>query len=116
MSASVVDDRTMLAAREDLLRTMIEDRKRHPARHVWDDAWSQAAKGDVGVAIDTRWLRRRLNQGQMKLDTIAPLLEKVQAYAGGRRAWTAGLDLDVVATVGSSRRRQDRSRKPCRPF
>jgi prepilin-type processing-associated H-X9-DG protein len=110
MSAYFPNDRTAVCAREDLLRTMIEDRNASPAGHVWDDAWHKAAKGEVGVALDTRWLRRRLNQGlagggpnagEIKLDTISPLLEKVRAYAAGVNL-DSGLKIDVVAMVGSA--------------
>jgi beta-lactamase regulating signal transducer with metallopeptidase domain len=101
LSAYIVDERTAVCAREDLLRTMIEDRKGKPAHHIWDDVWRQAAKGDVGVALDTRWLRRRLNQGQIKLETIAPLLDKVEAYALGV-ALDKDLAIDLVGSVGAA--------------
>jgi hypothetical protein len=110
MSAFFLDDRTAVCAREDLLRTMMEDRKDPPSHHAWDDAWNQAAKGDVGVAIDTRWLRRRLNQanlggggnaGDVKLDAVSPLLEKVRAYAAGIKL-DGELAGDVVASVNAA--------------
>ena len=101
MSAYFPDNRTAVCAREDLLRTMIEDRNSPPAQHVWDDAWNQTKKGDVALAIDTRWLRRRLNQGEMKLEMIAPLLEKARAYAAGVDL-ERGVAIDVVATAGSA--------------
>lgn len=100
MSVYFPDNRTAVCAREDLLRTMIEDRNAAPAPHVWDDAWNKAAKGDVGMALDVRWLRRRLNQGNMKLDTVAPLLEKVRTYAVGVDL-DKGIAVDIVAQTGS---------------
>jgi hypothetical protein len=114
MSAYLPDDRTAVVAGEDLLRTMIEDRKAPPSRHLWDDAWNQVTKGQVAGAVDTRWLRRRYNQamtggqpsgGQdladLKLDTISPLLEKVKAYALSIDM-DGDLAVDAVALVGSA--------------
>jgi hypothetical protein len=110
MSIYTPDDRTAVVAADDLLRVLIEDRKEPKARHPWDAAWSQAAKGQINAVLETRWLRRRLNQGLagdqqnrggMKLDTIAPLLEKVRAYALGINL-DRELTADVVATVGEA--------------
>jgi hypothetical protein len=68
------------------------------------------AKGQLCAALETRWLRRRLNQGfagnpqdplQMKLETIGPLLEKVRAYAVGLDA-DRELTVNAVAMTGSA--------------
>jgi hypothetical protein len=108
MSIYIADDRTAVWARDDLLRLMIEDLKAPSARHVWDEAWGQVAKGQLCAALDTRWLRRRLSQGfadgpqnpqVMKLETIAPLLEKVRAYAVGIDV-DRELKVDAVAMTG----------------
>ncbi len=99
LSIYTPDNRTAVLAPDDLLRVLIEERKLPKDRPAWNDAWSQLAKGQVNAVLDTRWLRRRLDQGQIKLGTIAPLLEKVRAYAVSINA-DRELSADVVAMVG----------------
>jgi len=107
------DDRTLVVAHEDLLRELIEDRKAPAHRHPWDEAWNKVVKGQVMVALETRWLRRRIAQGlqgsretghaspaDLTLETISPLLEKAQSYALGIDA-SEGLTVDLVAAAGS---------------
>jgi len=108
------DDRTLVVAHEDLLRELIEDRKAPAPRRPWDECWSKADKGQAMVALETRWLRRRIAQGMQggppapgqapiadfKLETIAPLLEKAQSYAMGINA-SEGLAVNLVAAAGS---------------
>ena len=101
MSIYTPDDRTAVLAADDLLRVLIEDRKEPKARPSWNDAWSQVTKGQINAVLETRWLRRRLNQGEIKLDTIAPLLEKGRAYALGINL-DQELSADFVATVGEA--------------
>jgi hypothetical protein len=107
-------DRTLVLAGEDLLRSMLEDRKEPAPRHAWDDTWNEVAKGQLNAALDTRWLRRRLNQGQVGAaqgesprnpggliyETLSPLLEKTRSYALGID-FDKGFKADVVATVGA---------------
>ncbi len=94
-AAFVADDRTLVIAHEDLLRELIEDRAAPASSHAWDEAWQKVAKGQMMLAVDMRWVRRRLAQGfrggpaapgrspagDVKFDTISPLLEKTQSYA-----------------------------------
>jgi len=108
------DDRTLVVAHEDLLRELIEDRKAPAHRHPWDEAWNKVVKGQVMVALETRWLRRRLAQGlpggpaapghaspaDLMRETISPLLDKAQSYALGIGA-SEGLTVDLVAAAGS---------------
>ena len=108
------DDRTLVVAREDLLRELIEDRKTPMPRHPWDEAWNKVVKGQVVVALETRWLRRRIAQGlpggpqapgraqnaDLKLETISPLLDKARSYAIAIDA-TRGLTVDLAAVAGS---------------
>ena len=110
MSIYFPDDRTAIVAHEDLIRLMIEDRNEPTSKHPWDEAWAQVKKGPLTAALETRWLRRRLNQGLAggpqnpagtKLDTISPLLEKVRAYAVGINL-DRELAVDVVATASSA--------------
>ncbi len=101
LSVYTPDDRTAVLAADDLLRVLIEDRKEPKSRHSWDEAWSQVAKGQINAVLETRWLRRRLNQGEIKLDTVAPLLEKVPAYALSINL-DRELSADLVATVGEA--------------
>ncbi len=101
MSLYSPDDRTVVLAAEDLLRTLIEDRKEPKAAHPWDAVWNQVDKGQINFALDTRWLRRRLNQGEIKLDTLAPLLEKARAYALGI-SLDRELKVDAAATVNDA--------------
>jgi len=99
LSVYTPDDRTAVLAADDLLRVLIEDRKEPKSRHSWDEAWSQLARGQINAVLETRWLRRRLNQGEIQLDTVAPLLENVPAYALSINL-DRELSADLVATVG----------------
>jgi beta-lactamase regulating signal transducer with metallopeptidase domain len=108
------DDRTLVVAQEDLLRELIEDRKAPAPRHPWDEAWSKVVKGQAMVALEARWVRRRIAQGlqggpagpggapgpDLKLETISPLLEKAQSYALGIDA-SDGMTVDLVAATAS---------------
>src|SRR5262249_24309899 len=89
------DEQTLVVAQADLLRELIEDRNGPVANHTWDEPWRNVPRGQVALAVDMRWVRRRLGQavggapaapgqppaGDLKLETIAPLIEKTQAYA-----------------------------------
>ncbi len=99
MSLYNPDNRTAVLAADDLLRVLIEDRKEPKDRPSWNDAWSQVTKGQITAVLETRWLRRRLNQGEIKQGTIAPLLEKVRAYAASINV-DRELKADLLATVG----------------
>ncbi len=108
------DDRTLVLARGDLLRELIEDRNAPAPSHPWDEAWQRVVKGQMMLALETRWVRRRLAQGfqggptapgqlpagDFKLDTISPLLDKTRSYALGIDA-SGGLAVDLVAAAGS---------------
>jgi hypothetical protein len=111
----IPDDRTLVAAPEELLRELIEDRNVPVPRHSWDEAWNQAAKGQFMLSLETRWLRRRIAQARagerggpwrtsdamLQLETFSPLLDKARSYALGVTASDSGLAMDLVATVGS---------------
>jgi hypothetical protein len=113
-SAFPSDDRTLVIAREDLLRELIEDRSAPGPRRAWDEAWQKVAKGQMMLALETRWLRRRLAQGlaggppapgqspagDLKLEAIAPLLEETRSYALGIDA-SDGVAVDLVVAVSS---------------
>jgi prepilin-type processing-associated H-X9-DG protein len=113
-AAFVADDRTLVIAPDDLLRELIEDRSAPPARHPWDEAWQKATKGQLMLALDMRWVRRRLAQaqrsgpsgprqpiaGNVTLDTISPLFEKAQSYVLSIDA-SDGLALDLVGAASS---------------
>jgi prepilin-type processing-associated H-X9-DG protein len=108
----IADDRTLVIAPDDLLRELIEDRNAPAARHPWDEAWQKAAKGQVMLALDMRWVRRRLAQGlhsgpsgpkqdmpgNLTLDTISPLLEKTQSYVLSIDV-SDGIALDLVGAA-----------------
>ena len=91
-------------------RDLIQDRRAPAPRRTWDEAWEKSADGQVIAAIETRWLRRRLTQAAppsgpdgsspfgVKLDTIAPLLEKAQAYVISLDA-SPGISVDVRAVT-----------------
>jgi hypothetical protein len=106
------DDRTLVAAQEVVLRELIADRNAPPSRHPWDEAWQKVARGQVMLALDTRWLRRELAQasagpGQapgamLKFETFAPLYEKAQSYAASLVASDRSLAIDLVAAAGSA--------------
>ena len=108
--AAAFDDRTLVVAVEDTIRDLIQDRRVPAPRRTWDEAWEKSADGLVIAAIDTRWLRRRLTQAAppsgpdasspfgVKLDTIAPLLEKAQAYVISVDA-SPGIRVDVRAVT-----------------
>jgi prepilin-type processing-associated H-X9-DG protein len=106
------DDRTLVAADEDLLRELIEDRNAPAPRQSWDEAWKKVSKGQVMVAFDTRWLRRLLglsrsgapgqsDNAMVAFETFAPLLEKARSYAAGINASDTGLSVDLVAMVST---------------
>jgi hypothetical protein len=104
------DDRTLVLSGEETLRDLIRDRKAPVPRRAWDSAWDKAGTAQLTIALETRWLRRRLaqaaqpGQGQppapfgYTLDVIAPLLEKAQAYVISLDA-TRGINLDVRAVA-----------------
>lgn len=108
------DDRTLVLAQEDLLLELIEDRKAQAQHHAWDEVWNKSVQGQVMLALETRWLRRRIAQGMQGLpargqeppirsltfDTISPLLDKTQSYALGLDT-SEGLTVDLVARAGS---------------
>jgi Protein of unknown function (DUF1559)/BlaR1 peptidase M56 len=105
------DDRTLVLAGEDTLRDVIRDRKAPAPKRAWDRAWDKSGKGQMVAAMETRWLRRRLAQATppggpqaspfgTKLETIAPLLEKAQAYVVSIDA-SRGLNADVHAVTMS---------------
>ncbi len=113
-AAFAADDRTLLIAPEDLLRELIEDRNAPAPRHPWDEGWQKVVKGQLMLALDARWLRRRLAQslragpaapGQspptdLTLDTLSPLLNKTQSYALAIDT-ANGLVVDLVAAASS---------------
>ncbi len=104
------DDRTLVLAGEDTLRDLITDRKGPAPRRAWDQAWDKAGKGHLIAAVETRWLRRRLAQATppgaqhpvstfgVTLESVAPLLEKAQAYVLSIDA-SQGLTADIRAVV-----------------
>ena len=108
------NDLTLVVAQEDLLFELIEDRTAPLKSHAWDEVWKKSAHGQVVLALETRWLRRRVAQrmqglpaappdspiGNLTFDTISPLLDKTRAYAFGLDT-SDGLTMDVVAGAGS---------------
>jgi beta-lactamase regulating signal transducer with metallopeptidase domain len=103
----VPDNRTLVVTREDLIREIVIDRKAAAPAHAWDRALSKVSRGQIVLAIDSRWIRRRVAQGFSpassagdNLETISPLLEKTRAYA-----ITIGLStsvaLDLIAETGT---------------
>ncbi|WP_165227226.1 M56 family metallopeptidase [Aquisphaera insulae] len=91
-----VDDRTAIMGREDLIRLMIEDRSEPSSPHAWDNAWDRLTRGQVNLAVETRWLRRQLanTSARINLDVIAPLLERTRACAAG-----ISVDREVVVDI-----------------
>jgi prepilin-type processing-associated H-X9-DG protein len=107
------DDQTLVIAREDLLRELIEDRNTPAHAHSWDEAWNKTKKGSVMLAVETRWLRRHLTQAlrggvkpaeadsaEARLETISPLLDKAQAYTLAIET-SPGVAIDLVAVATS---------------
>ena len=93
------------------------------ARHPWDEAWKKVAKGQVMLALETRWLRRRDRPGpsragsqarMLTLETFSPLFEKAKSYAMGINASDRG-DRRPRGPVGSERTRSRSPRRfrPC---
>ncbi len=101
------DDRTLVIAAEVVLRDLIADRNAPAPRHPWDEAWKKVNKGQVMLALDTRWLRRQLAQVQPRRPahadhwTFSPLYEKAQSYAASLNASDRSLAIDLVAEAGS---------------
>jgi hypothetical protein len=100
------NDRTIVMAKEVVLREIIADRGAPAARHAWDDALQKAGKGQVMLAVDTRWLRRELARvtagpggAAEKLAIFSPLYEKAQAHALCVNATDRSLAVDLVSAV-----------------
>ena len=75
------------------------------SRHAWDEAWSQAAKGQLNAvgrhalaatAVEPGQARDAAGPGGLMYETIAPLLEKTRSYAIGIDAGPE-LKTDLVA-------------------
>jgi prepilin-type processing-associated H-X9-DG protein len=105
------DDRTIVVAEEVVLRDVIADRNAPPPRFAWDESWKRVNKGQAMVALDTRWLRRRLVQAtgpgpaateMLRFETFAPLYERAQSYAVSFTASDQSLAMDLVAMAGSA--------------
>jgi hypothetical protein len=112
------DDRTLILASEDLIRLVIEDQDAQVSvTHPWKDIWNQVAEGDhrpqLVLAMETRWLRRRLAKSRvsdpgnppptlagLSLEPLSPLFEKVQAYVMGVD-FSQGMQVTVVAETGT---------------
>ncbi len=107
------DDRTLVLSGEDNLRDLIRDRKAPAPGRAWDLAWEKTGNGQVTVAFEMRWLRRRIAQsippgGQRpqspfgaNLETIGPLVENAQAYVISLDA-SRGISLDVRAVIAGA--------------
>jgi beta-lactamase regulating signal transducer with metallopeptidase domain len=110
------DDRTLVQTRQEtLLHELIEDRNAPAPRRAWDEAWKRVAKGQVMLALETRWIRRRIAESQqvgpgprgpradalLKLETFSPLWQNARSYALGINAADKGLAVDLVAGTGS---------------
>jgi hypothetical protein len=103
------DDRTAVVTEEAVLRDLISDRKAPAPRYPWDEAWQRVNKGQLMLALDTRWFRRqvaRVDRGSspgvaLGLETFAPLYEKARSYAVSLDASDRSLALDLVAAAGS---------------
>jgi hypothetical protein len=96
----------VVIAEEVVLRDLIADRNAPAPRHPWDEAWKKVNKGQVMLALDTRWLRRRFASVQPRqhmpvLETFSPLYEKAQSYAASLSATDRALAIDLVAEAGS---------------
>jgi hypothetical protein len=102
------DERTLVLAGEEVLRTIIEDRDSPVPAHPWDEAWKALSKGQLNAVVDTRWLRRGLNPGQLErpgpgglaYETIAPLFEKTRSYGIGIHA-DGELKTDLVSIAST---------------
>jgi len=108
------NDRTLVLAQEDLLRELIEDRNAPAPRHPWDEVWKKAVQGQAILALETRWLRRRMAQGfqggrpvpgqspirDLTFETISPLLDRARSYALAIDS-SEGLTVDLIAGAGS---------------
>ena len=108
------DDRTLIAAQEELLPEFIEDRNAPSPRRSWDEVWKKVSKGQVMLGLETRWLRRRIAQARLlstsgrgavdgisALETLAPLLDQARAYGMGIRISDQRLSIDLVGAVDS---------------
>jgi prepilin-type processing-associated H-X9-DG protein len=104
------DDRTVVAAEEVVLRDLIAERNAPAPRHPWDEAWKKVTKGQVMMALDTRWLRRLIGRAQpgrphgemVALETFAPLYEKADSYAASLDVTDRSLAIDLAAESGSA--------------
>jgi hypothetical protein len=109
-SALTSDDRTLVLSGDDTLRDLIQDRRAKASRRAWDEIWEKSPGGQLIVAVDTRWLRRRLAQATPPggpdaksplLESITPLLEKARAYVISLET-SGGIKLDIRALTGGA--------------
>ena len=111
------DDRTLALAGEDTLRDLIRDRKAPAPKRAWDQALDKSAKGHVIGGIRNPLAQAQACPGNAsgrpssrlpfgtKLETIAPLLEKAQAYVVSIDA-SRGINVDVRAVTTDDRGRK----------
>ncbi len=98
------DDRTLIMGEEANLIRMLAAKPGDAERASWAGAWKEIKKGQVAVALDTTWLRIRLQpavaggpqRAGSPFDGFEPLLSKAQAYAVGVDV-LAGLKIDGIA-------------------
>src|SRR5262249_11099222 len=87
----VPDPTTLVLAQQEAIRVMIEDRDAPASRRAWDEVWGGVEKSQIAFAMETRWLRRHLEDYRMSkpgrdrlpfgftFETISPLFENARA-------------------------------------
>jgi len=106
------DDRTLVLTREDLMHELVVDRNASAPPRAWDQALGKVSRGQILLALDSRWLRRRAAQGYSStpanttpnlgasLETISPLFDKTRAYAISIGAFPK-VSVDVIAETAT---------------
>ncbi|HEY2157354.1 MAG TPA: DUF1559 domain-containing protein [Isosphaeraceae bacterium] len=85
------DDRTLIVGEESNVIRVLAARPGDAGRASWAGAWKEVKKGQVAAAVDTTWLRIKLqpmvsrgpHPAGSPFDGFEPLLSKAQAYALG---------------------------------
>ncbi len=110
--ACTPDARTLVVTREDLIHEIVADRKAAAPIRAWDQALNKVAKAQAVLALDSRWLRRRMAQRSSStppqstpdsgpsLEMISPLFDNTRSYAISIGA-VPTIEVDLIAETAN---------------
>ena len=104
LSFGILDDRTLVVAKETRVKDILAGIDTPKAEHGWDAAWKALPNGNAGFALDVTWFAEiagpELNQPNGPQVMFAPLWKDGKALALTIDA-SKGIALHAVATSGS---------------